>query len=413
MASNVKQSKKKIQSKNSRLPIIAAACSSLLAVILNKGLFFTDIRGFYEMHFSDGLHVWPFSFHELTGYPTLLHPIEYPAITGFIMWFLTFFVTPNRNAVFQYFWLTATLNALLFTVTTHILLKLNVRKLLAFCFALSPAVLYSLNRNWDIWAVVTMVWAIHLFEKRKSELSAVVLAISIATKFFPLVLLLPIAIQCFKQKESKRFFKYLGITVATWVVVNLPFALINFRGWSYFYEFNYKRGLGSASIYEIVGKIGSSHTFTNFSFYALNVLIFGIVTAYFFHSKSYVPLSEAAFFTMFAFILFNKQYSMQYIIWLTALAVLALSRLNRKHQRTAIIHFIIWQFFELLFQYTYFQNILTNTYAASNTPASPAISDQVYGVIGGIRYLVAVGFFAILGYFLFFEKRQSSALSYD
>lgn len=406
MASKAKQSKKKIQGKNSQLPIIAAASASLLAVILNKGLFFTDIRGFYEMHFSDGLHVWPFSFHELTGNPTLLYPIEYPALTGFIMWLLTFFVTPNSNALFQYFWLTATLNALLFTVTTYLLLKLNVRKTLAFCFALSPAVLYSLNRNWDIWAVVTMVWAIYLFEKSKSTLSAVVLAISIATKFFPLVLLLPIAIQCFREKENKKFFKYLGITFSTWVAINLPFALINFRGWSYFYEFNYKRGLGSASFYEIFGKLGSSHTFTNVGFYTLNVLIFGIVTTYFFLSKSHVPLSEAAFFTMFAFILFNKQYSMQYIIWLTALAVLALSKLKDKHQRTAIVSFIIWQFFDLLFQYTYFQNILTNTYATSNTPASPAISDQTYGVIGGIRYSVAVGFFSILGYFLFSEKKD-------
>ena len=218
----------------------------------------------------------------------------------------------------------------------------------------------------------------------------------------------PIAIWYLRNKEISKFLKYLGITIVGWFLINLPFAVFNFRGWSYFYEFSYKRGLGSASFFDIAGKLGSTFVFTNLAFYILNLLIFGIVLAYFLLSKSVVPLSEAAFFTMFAFILFNKQYSMQYIIWLTALSVIALSRLEKKYQLFALISYLAWQIFDLLFQYVFFQNILTNTYANTNT-AEPyrIISNFQYGLIGGIRYLLAMAFFTILGIFLYRQKKPT------
>lgn len=400
------RSKKKLQKERLPLyPILLALTSALIAMILNKGLFFTDIRTFYVQHFSDGMHHWPLSYHTLLGSSNLMHPAEYPALTGLIMWTISFLVSTDANALFHYFWITATLNSFLFAATAYLLLKLRVNKVGVIFFALCPAVLYSLHRNWDIWAVVTMIWAIYLYEKGKTKQSAIVLAVSIATKFFPVVLLLPIAIQYFRNKESKKFFEYFGVTVVSWIIINLPFALINFRGWTYFYEFNYNRGLGAASFFEIVEKLGSTYSFTNVSFYALNLLAFGTVTAYFLYSKSYVPLSEAAFFTMFGFILFNKQYSMQYIIWLTPLAVMALSKLNKRYQGILVLSFISWQIFDAFFQYAYFQNLLTNKYANTATPASPTISGEVYGAIGAMRYVLAVSFCIILGYFLFSEKR--------
>lgn len=406
MASKSKQARMRQANKKetATIAILVALVTATFALLQNKYGQFSDIRGFYGMHFADGLHHWPFSTHTLQGTTDPMHPVEYPALTGLIMWLLSFFIVPSQMAVFNYYKLTAVFHIFLFAGTTFFIKKIAGRTW-AIAFAVCPAVLYSLNRNWDIWAVITMIWSIYLFEKGKTRQSAIILAVSIATKFFPLVLLLPIAIQYLREKNLKKFFEYLGVTVASWILINLPFAFINFRGWTYFYEFNYKRGLGSASFFEIVGKLGSSYAFTNVSFYALNLFIFGIVTAYFFLSKKVVPLSEAAFFTMFAFILFNKQYSMQYIIWLTALAVMALSKLNKKHQTIAVVSFVSWQIFDLLFQYAFFQNILTNTYANSATPASPAISNDTYGAVGGFRYLLAVAFFLILGYFLYSEKK--------
>jgi uncharacterized membrane protein len=326
------------------------------------------------------------------------------------MWFLSFFVEPAQLAWVDYFRLTAILHIGIFATTTYYIQKLSNRKWAIF-FALSPATLYSLNRNWDIWAILTMILSIYFFEKGKTKLSAITLAISIATKFFPLVLLLPIAIIYFRKKELPKFIEYFAITVGAWLVINIPFMLINFRGWSYFYEFNFSRALGSASVFEILGILFPGITISSPVFYLLNLLILGVVIGFYFAVKKNLTLTEAAFFTMFAFILFNKQYSMQYIIWLTALAVLTLSKLSKKNQDIALVSFIGWQVFDLLFQYSFFKNILTNMAKNGGAEVSGPISTQTYGYIGAVRYCLAVLFFALLGALIYREKSTEIAQS--
>lgn len=410
MASKSKQKRLKAQQRkeSAGLAVLLSIVAASLALVQNKYGQFSDIRGFYGMHFADGQHHWPFSTHTLLGATSSIHPVEYPALTGLIMWFLSFFVEPAQLAWVDYYRLTAILQIGVFAITTYYIQKLANRKWAIF-FALSPATLYSLNRNWDIWAIFTMILAIYFFDKGKDKLSAILLAISIATKFFPLVLLLPIAIIYFRNKEISKFFRYFGITIFAWLVINIPFMVINFRGWSYFYEFNFSRGLGSASIFEIFGIQFPGISISNAVFYLLNLFILGAVTAFYFLIKKNVTLTEAAFFTMFAFILFNKQYSMQYIIWLTALAVLTLSKLNKKNQEIALFSFIGWQIFDLIYQYAFFQNILTNMAINNGTEISSPISTQTYGNIGVIRYALAFTFFCLLGALLYREKAAASS----
>lgn len=405
MASKSKQKRLKAQQRkeSALLAILISIVAASLALVQNKYGQFSDIRGFYGMHFSDGQHHWPFSTHTLIGATSSIHPVEYPALTGLIMWFLSFFVEPAQLAWVDYFRLTAILQIGVFATTTYYIQKLANRKWAIF-FALSPATLYSLNRNWDIWAIVTMILAIYFFDKGKTKLSAIALAISIATKFFPLVLLLPVAIIYFRKKEVPNFFRYFGITIGTWLAINIPFMVINFRGWSYFYEFNFSRGLGSASIFEILGIKFPGISIPNIVFYTLNLIILGIITAFYLLIKKNLTLAEAAFFTMFAFIFFNKQYSMQYIIWLTALAVLTLSKLSKKNQNIALVSFIGWQIFDLIYQYSFFQNILTNMAINNGTEISGPVSTQTYGNIGVIRYSLAALFFGLLGALLYREK---------
>ncbi len=412
MASKSKQKRLKEQSRkeSAALAVVISMVAAALAIVQNSYGQFSDIRGFYGMHFADGQHHWPFSTHTLIGAASSIHPVEYPALTGLIMWLLSFFIEPAQYAWVDYFRLTAIIHIGIFATTTYYIQKLTNRKWALF-FALSPATLYSLNRNWDIWAIVTMILAIYYFDKGKDKLSAVLLAISIATKFFPLVLLMPIAIIYFRKKELPKFFKYFGITIGAWLAINIPFMLINFRGWSYFYEFSFNRAIGSASAFEILGIVIPGISIPKESFYILNLLILGIVAVFYLLVKKNLTLTEAAFFTMFAFILFNKQYSMQYIIWLTALAVLTLAKLNKKNQNIALVSFIGWQIFDLIFQYSFFKNILTNIANSNGTEISGPVSTQTYGNVGAIRYILAIAFFALLGALLYREKATEATHS--
>ena len=402
MASKSKQARLKAMNRKetATLAVIVAMAAAILAILQNSYGQFSDIRGFYGMHFSDGQNLWPFSTHQLLGAAAPIHPVEYPALTGLIMWLFSFFIQPAQFAFVDYFRLTAGFHVVVFAVTAFFIHKLAGRKW-TIIFAISPAVLYSLNRNWDIWAVATMIWAIYLYEKGKEKQSAILLAISIATKFFPLVLFFPILISCFREKKLKKFISYFAYTMGAWVLINLPFMLINFRGWSYFYEFSYKRAIGSASVWDVTSRLSLPLPNNEITFYILNLAVIVILGLYLLKSRTPVPLVESSFLIMFAFILFNKQYSMQYVIWLAALAVLAISRLNQRHQLSIVYLYALWQASELAFQFSFFQNILTGV---NPETASPAVSGLTYGVVGTIRYLIAIVFTVVLAKFLYDEK---------
>ena len=80
MASKSKQ--KRLREMNKRetatLAVLVAMGAALLAIIQNSYGQFSDIRGFYGMHFADGQHLWPFSYHTLQGATEQMHPVEYP-----------------------------------------------------------------------------------------------------------------------------------------------------------------------------------------------------------------------------------------------------------------------------------------------------------------------------------------------
>jgi len=405
MASKSKRQRLKKESATSL--VLLSLTVGILALLQNRYGQFSDIRGFYGMHFYDGQNLWPFSEKILAGDTKVQHPVEYPALTGLVMWLLSFLVSPSQTAIFDYYRITSAFQIVLLAVSAYLIFKLAGKKY-GFYFILAPAVLYSLNRNWDIWAIAAMLLAIYLFEKKRFQLSAILLAVSIATKFFPIVLMLPIMIIFLRNKEFKLFVRYALTTAVAWVVINLPFVLINYEGWVYFYKFSAERGLGSASFFEITNIILPSITFSSIHFYILNTLALVAVTTYFVKLKSVPTLAATSFFVMFGFILFNKQYSMQYVIWLSALAVLTFSYLKRQHKELLIYVYILWQSFELAFQYSFFQKILTSTYANTATPMTITVSNTAYGYVGVARYILAVIFALLLAKFFFAANAESA-----
>lgn len=406
MASKSKQARMQqaMKKESPYLTILVALATSSIALAQNRYGQFSDIRGYYGMRFSDGMHAWPFSYHTLIGTTDPVVPVQYPALMGLIMWLFSFLVRPSEFAWVTYFQLTAGVHILIFTSAAYIIFRLT-RARYALIFSLTPAVIYSLNRNWDIWAVLMMLFAILLFEKKFYSFSAVALAASIATKFFPVVLLLPVVIFFARSKLWKELRSYLINVFGAWLLINIPFMLINLEGWFAFYKFNFEREIGSASLFEISSIFGLTIPSPDKTFYILNLAALAFVIKYLISNKEIVGIAEGSFFTMFAFILFNKQYSMQYVIWLTSLAVLAIFSLEKKNQVKVLVIYCFWQTSELVFQYSYFQHILTNAYKNSPTPASPEISLSLYGVTGIVRYFFAMLFTFTLAYML--NKHQS------
>lgn len=388
---------------------ILATTLGLAALMQNPYGQFSDIRGFYGMHFSDGMNHWPFSYHQLLGADEPIHPVEYPALTGLIMWLLSFFVGTSDNAWQHYYWITAVLNSLMFGLSAQLLLRIIAKRFVYF-YLFSLAALYSLHRNWDIWAVVAMLVAVLYFERGNFHKSAFFLALATATKFFPIVLLLPIAISFYRRSEYRKLVKYVLETSALWVFINLPFMAINFEGWAYFYKFSYERGFGGGSIPEMFGKLGFEFQISKTLFYLLNCAIFGLVVYVLFKVKKPQSIVPGSFFVLFAFTFFNKQYSMQYIIWLTPFALMSISELSKLKQKAVLRLFLLWQTLDFAFQFTFFQNILTNTgierqQIYTNTP----ISNFEYGIVSLVRYVTFAMFtLYLMGAHLKERKNETS-----
>ena len=100
---------------------------------------------------------------------------------------------------------------------------------------------------------------------------------------------------------------------------------------------------------------------------------------------------------------------MQYVIWLAPFAILNISLLNRKTQNKMLKLYVVWQVFELLFQYAFFQNILTNTGKSRGILlANVEFSEIEYGVTSLTRYVVFILFVSQLIRKVYDEKKGTN-----
>jgi len=276
--------------------------------------------------------------------------IEYPPVIGLGNWLISF-ITPSENSFRTFFDINALIIIVLFFISAIIVRKISPTY--QYIFPLAPAVIASLFINWDMWAVVSTLLAIYYFDKKKYEVSGIWLGVSIATKFFPIVLLLPVAIIFYRSSQIQLFYRYLFTTALFWSAINIPIALIHFDGWWRFFKLNLERGADFGSIWFALSLLDVNVPYLDL-IYPLISIGFFIGLAFYLLKLAKLPnLAAVALFALVIFTTVSKVYSPQYILWLTPLAVIALQ--NRKQlpvfwfwQATEITyHLAIWQYLAL------------------------------------------------------------------
>ena len=276
--------------------------------------------------------------------------IEYPPVIGLGNWLISF-ITPSENSFRSFFDINALIIIVLFFISATIVRKISPTY--QYIFPLAPAVIASLFINWDMWAVVSTLLAIYYFDKKNYEVSGIWLGVSIATKFFPIVLLLPVAIIFYRSSQIHLFYRYLFTTALFWSAINIPIALIHFDGWWRFFKLNLERGADFGSIWFALSLLDVNVPYLDL-IYPLISIGFFIGLAFYLLKLAKLPnLAAVALFALVIFTTVSKVYSPQYILWLTPLAVIALQ--NRKQlpvfwfwQATEITyHLAIWQYLAL------------------------------------------------------------------
>ena len=311
-------------------------------------------------------------------YASKTNAVEYPVITGLVM-YATSFVA---HSPISYFNINAIFLALLFIVV--ILIARRIKPEFAYLIPLAPAMVASLYINWDLWAIATMMLAIYWFDRKQNIYSAIAIAISISTKFLPVFLLFPIAFILWRQNRVKELLKYIGTTAGVWIAINAPFALTTPTGWWRFYKLNMERQADWGSLWLALDQLGIN--LANLNYLAILLLLIGMtsVAIFLFELKHTPTLGSVAFIVLAVVMISSKVYSPQYVLWLTPLAVIALTNKKDLHA------FWIWQIAETLYHVAIWQHL------ALFTGAHFGLQQGAYATITLLRVAATAYLAAIL-----------------
>ena len=281
------------------------------------------------------------------GDPTLAgaEPVEYPVVTGMVMWLTSLPVPKSWSISAQgvaYYDVNAAVGALLLVVVVWATtLVARRRPWDAAMVALAPGVVLSATINWDLWAVAFTSLALLMWARRYPLGAGLLLGLGVAAKFYPLLLLGPLFLLCLRAGRLRAFGLALLGTVVTWAAINVPVMVTHFDGWARFYELSRDRGADYGSPWLVLSGWGVDLSDVNrvneWGMVSLIVLCAG-VGVLILAAPRRPRFAQVAFLTLAAFVLTNKVYSPQYVLWLIPLAVLARPRWR---------DFLLWQAVEV------------------------------------------------------------------
>ncbi|HSE10055.1 MAG TPA: glycosyltransferase 87 family protein [Nocardioidaceae bacterium] len=198
----------------------------------------------------------------------------------------------------------------------------------AMLFAASPALLLTGLINWDILAVAMVAGAFWAWARGHLVLTGVMIGLGTATKLYPLFLLGALLVVCLRNRRLREFAVVTLAAALAWLVTNAPVLWLGFEQWKVFWTFNSDRGADLGSLWLVWSQAGNDLTpetvnLGSWIFFALvcvSVLALGML------APRTPRVAQLAFLIVAGFLLVNKVYSPQYVLWLLPLAVLARPR---------------------------------------------------------------------------------------
>ncbi len=236
----------------------------------------------------------------------------------------------------------------------------------AMLFALSPALALAGLINWDILSVAMVAGAFWAWTRRRPVLTGVMIGLGTATKLYPMFLLGALLVVCLRRGRLRELGVVAAASIGSWLVVNAPVLLLGFDQWKVFWTFNSDRGADLGSLWLVWQQAG--HVVTPDTINLVSWVFFGAVCVAVLvlglRARRTPRVAQLAFLVVAGFLLVNKVYSPQYVLWLLPFAVLARPRWR---------DLLIWQAGEVF----YFAAVwlYLGNFTASSTSGQP---DKLY-----------------------------------
>jgi uncharacterized membrane protein len=213
----------------------------------------------------------------------------------------------------------------------------------AAAFALAPSLALTALINWDLYALVFTAGALWAWARDRPGLTGVMIGLGTATKLFPLFLLGGVLVICWRRREWATFVVTSIAAAASWLAANAPAYLSGPEQWRVFWSFNSERGPDLGSAWLVAAQLGdltitpetvNPWSWIFFVAWCAGVFVLGVT------APSAPRLAQLGFLVVAGFLLVNKVYSPQYVLWLLPLAVIARPRWR---------DLLIWQAGEILY----------------------------------------------------------------
>lgn len=219
---------------------------------------------------------------------------------------------------------------------------------------LCPVMVLNGMVNWDLAAVALTAGAVFAWSRRRPKLAGALLGLAVATKFYPIFLLVPYLALCLRAGRLRAWLKLLAAAVVAWLVVDVPVMIINPAGFWRFYTFNKERGTEYNSLFysweyfvrhQRPLSTGVLNGVSDFLLLMALAAIFVLILLL----RRRPRVGQVAFLTALAFVLTNKVYSPQYALWLLPFVVLARPRWR---------YFLVWQLSEIVLFVTLYMHLV-------------------------------------------------------
>ncbi|MEV6687698.1 glycosyltransferase 87 family protein [Streptomyces sp. NPDC051130] len=301
---------------------------------------YSDIPHLYVVRgFADGLTPY------WDRLPGDMQYLEYPVLTGLFMQVASW-MTPGSGSMQhreQMYWM---VNAGMLMICTAVIAVCVARTHRrrpwdALLLALAPAFALTATINWDLLALALTAVAMLMWSRGRTVLFGVFVGLATAAKLYPVLLLGVLFVLCLRAGKWRAFGGAAAGAAGAWLVVNLPVMLFAWDGWKKFYTFSQERPIDFGSVWLLISQ-RSGNPLTGANTYAtvLTLLLCAGIALLTLKAPRRPRFAQLAFLVVAAFILANKVYSPQYVLWLIPLAALARPRWR---------DFLIWQAGEVLY----------------------------------------------------------------